>query len=719
MIQTQLIKTPAQVLSSDSSASSALPIGGVEGGQLPVDGKVAFSDAMVRAQLMGKAPASQAAMTPRVSDDIPQTNGADAKSLASGELAGEETQAAKASGDEPGLPPDDFLQQLQASLRQDVSLVHPAVPPSLQGESAPVDGNDLPPESQPLVESRALSGPGAEGKGVTAQPAPMPPGGPVPGSAGLTESAQAGLTQTEQAQTDPVQTGATAHGPLQSSLAQGDATQSNLARDALAQTGLAKAEPALAADGETTQTAMRGDVQGVDKSAAAEAGASKGGNAAHADALVASDAELGSAAPDQVAEKGTDKGTEKGTEKAADTGATRAKTEGPSPLSGAERAALLSKVIPSPEAAADKGTGTTVQLEAPTAQAGAARSFGEGLVKVGLDSQVAAQGDAPNAAGNQPREASTRDGLTGTTGDGKPGSAQDAPESKPVQAARLEQNTTKPEQNTFQAGSPSPAATPVSTPEPTLAAPQQILARQESQGPQASLTALSAGIQQMESAPVMVKVAAEFKKSDMKGSLDDVGKPGGVETKGAGQTDATASLQPAQTGAGESKPAAELAARREPQSLPHLKLATPEAPVQLHQKVNLMLTDQLQQAEIQLDPLGLGKMKIQIQLDASSQASVHFVVQHGQTREMLEQAMPRLRDMLAGQGIQLGQTLVQQQPQQQSQQQAQQQGQSAFGGQGQQGGSFNGGQSQEGEGTARSLSLLVESANDAGIDFYA
>lgn len=719
MIQTQLIKTPAQVLSSDSSASSALPIGGVEGDQLPVDGKVAFSDAMVRAQLMGKAPASQAAMTPQVSDDNPQTNGADAKSLASGELAGEETQAAKASGDEPGLPPDDFLQQLQASLRQDVSLVHPAVPPSPQGESAPVDGNDLPPESQPLVESRVLSGPGAEGKGVTAQPAPMPPGGPVPGSAGLTESAQAGLTQTEQAQTDPVQTGATAHGPLQSGLAQGDATQSDLARGALAQTGLAKAEPAPAADGETTQTAMRGDVQGVDKSATAEAGASKGGNAALADALVASDAELGSAAPDQVAEKGTDKGTEKGTDKAADTGATRAKTEGPSPLSGAERAALLSKVIPSPEAAADKGTGTTVQLEAPTAQAGAARSFGEGLVKVGLDSQVAAQGDAPNAAGNQPREASTRDGLTGTTGDGKPGSAQDAPESKPVQAARLEQNTTKQEQNTAQTGSSSPAAAPVSTPEPTLAAPQQILARQESQGPQASLTALSAGIQQMESAPAMVKVAAEFKKSDMKGSLDDVGKPGGVETKGAGQTDATASLQPAQTAAGESKPAAELAARREPQSLPHLKLATPEAPVQLHQKVNLMLTDQLQQAEIQLDPLGLGKMKIQIQLDASSQASVHFVVQHGQTREMLEQAMPRLRDMLAGQGIQLGQTLVQQQPQQQSQQQAQQQGQSAFGGQGQQGGSFNGGQSQEGEGTARSLSLLVESANDAGIDFYA
>ncbi|RWS48064.1 beta-cystathionase, partial [Arcobacter venerupis] len=88
------------------------------------------------------------------------------------------------------------------------------------------------------------------------------------------------------------------------------------------------------------------------------------------------------------------------------------------------------------------------------------------------------------------------------------------------------------------------------------------------------------------------------------------------------------------------------------------------------------------------------------------------------TREMLEQAMPRLRDMLAGQGIQLGQTQVQQQSQQQ-----QQQGQPTFSGQGQQGQS--GGQSHagnglvEGEPTTANLSLLVESTNGSGIDFYA
>ncbi|MGL4933742.1 MAG: flagellar hook-length control protein FliK, partial [Aeromonas sp.] len=157
--------------------------------------------------------------------------------------------------------------------------------------------------------------------------------------------------------------------------------------------------------------------------------------------------------------------------------------------------------------------------------------------------------------------------------------------------------------------------------------------------------------------------------------------------------------------------------RREPQQLPHLKLAGQDAPAELYQKVNLMLADKLQQVEIQLDPLGLGKMKIQIQIGADSQANVHFVVQHGQTREMLEQAMPRLRDMLAGQGIQLGQAQVEQQTQQQ------QQGKPSFNGQGQsgQGGSqaHAGSSSGEGDITTSTLSVLVESTNSSGIDFYA
>ena len=256
---------------------------------------------------------------------------------------------------------------------------------------------------------------------------------------------------------------------------------------------------------------------------------------------------------------------------------------------------------------------------------------------------------------------------------------------------------------------------------PVMVAPQQVLAQAESQGPQAPLSTISAGIKQME-----VTGTDEVRKAV---SLEVKPKAGEAE-KSLVATTSSSESSPSQTVqhgqnsqtqpqvADSRAPAAEPTLRREPQNLPHLKLASQEAPAELHQKVNVMLAEKLQQAEIQLDPLGLGKMKIQIQMGADSQANVHFVVQHGQTREMLEQAMPRLRDMLAGQGIQLGQTQVQQQSQQQ-----QQQGQPTFNGQGQQGQSSgqqrSGNGLVEGELTTSNPSLLVESTNGSGIDFYA
>lgn len=62
-------------------------------------------------------------------------------------------------------------------------------------------------------------------------------------------------------------------------------------------------------------------------------------------------------------------------------------------------------------------------------------------------------------------------------------------------------------------------------------------------------------------------------------------------------------------------------------------------------------------------------MNIQLSIDQDQKANVQFVVQQGNARELLEQALPKLRDMLASQGVQLGQTSVQQQAagQQQSQ----------------------------------------------------
>ena len=134
------------------------------------------------------------------------------------------------------------------------------------------------------------------------------------------------------------------------------------------------------------------------KSATTEAGASKGDKGTLADALVASDAELGSAAPTRLRRKARRRGQTRPT-----TLAPHGPRPRPSPCPAEERAASI-KSDPEPEAAADKGTGTAVHLEAQRRRPVRPGPSARGLVKVGLDSQVTAQGDAPNAAGNLPRE---------------------------------------------------------------------------------------------------------------------------------------------------------------------------------------------------------------------------------------------------------------------------------------------------------------------------
>ncbi|WP_410171355.1 flagellar hook-length control protein FliK [Aeromonas jandaei] len=397
-------------------------------------------------------------------------------------------------------------------------------------------------------------------------------------------------------------------------------------------------------------------------------------------------------------------------------------TKGDKPLSGAERVAQLAKLMPTvesapvtkPETASGSqvgpdsemdsavplNKGQAAQTTAPQGQGEALKTFHEGLKQADGTAQNGSQG--------------------GAQGDGKSAGQQTTADSNPAltaQSAREGAATAPVSVTTQSAQAPAPASA-----EPVMVAPQQVLAQVESQGPQAPLSTISAGIQQMEAAG-----ATPLRKSaqiDVKPKVDSANQSV-VVTEAASESSQSQQVQHSQNSQPQvqvaenrTPSAAEGAQRREPQNLPHLKLAGQEAPAELHQKVNVMLADKLQQAEIQLDPIGLGKMKIQIQIDASSQASVHFVVQHGQTREMLEQAMPRLRDMLAGQGIQLGQTQVQHQSQQQ-----QQQGQATSGGQGQQGQS--GGQSGSGRGqeagdvTTSTLNVLVESTNGSGIDFYA
>ncbi|MGL6541588.1 flagellar hook-length control protein FliK [Aeromonas hydrophila] len=497
----------------------------------------------------------------------------------------------------------------------------------------------------------------------------------------------------------------------------------------------ADAESAEAAATLTQPLAGSSDKQGATTSAAAlarqaaslltgETSVPVDAKAAQPDAVMTDDAAL-TAQLQETGKEGSGKESGTGANANQPTDNNGKETKGSkNELSAAERAALLSKV---PAAAlseqgendtkiqlegADKGAKPVVPpmagkeepvktaplqatYQAVATQPGAARAFEEGVTRTDGGSSSVAADKAPT--------------QTAAEGDGQSKPVATKAEGQPAPAAS--------------SGAPAPATAPVS--EPVLVAPQQVLASSEPQGPQASLASLSAGLKQMEATERSDAPRARSEvKVDVKQKVEELARGSAQESSETTTTPESSRSQQVQQNSQpqavghDNRPAAtEAAARREPANLPHLKLADPEAPAQLHQKVNLMLADKLQQAEIQLDPLGLGKMKIQIQMGADSQANVHFVVQHGQTREMLEQAMPRLRDMLAGQGIQLGQTLVQQQPQQQSQ------GQSAFAGQGQQGqkgsGSFAETGQTEAEVTGAGMRLSTESTNDSGIDFYA
>ncbi|MDP5039378.1 MAG: flagellar hook-length control protein FliK, partial [Paraglaciecola sp.] len=105
-----------------------------------------------------------------------------------------------------------------------------------------------------------------------------------------------------------------------------------------------------------------------------------------------------------------------------------------------------------------------------------------------------------------------------------------------------------------------------------------------------------------------------------------------------------------------------------------INLAKPEAHQQLAEKVRWMVNTNNLIAEIRLDPAELGSMQVKVSLSSDS-ASVNFVVQSQQTRDALESATPRLREMLADKGIELGQSSVRQESQakQDNQGQSQQQ----------------------------------------------
>ena len=143
----------------------------------------------------------------------------------------------------------------------------------------------------------------------------------------------------------------------------------------------------------------------------------------------------------------------------------------------------------------------------------------------------------------------------------------------------------------------------------------------------------------------------------------------------------------------------------------NLNLLQQDAAGQLRERVNLMVRQNIQVAEIRLDPAGLGQMQIKIDMQ-QEQASVQFVVQQPQAKEALEQHMPRLREMLQQQGITLSEGNVQQQSQQQERQLAQRDDNGS--------GRHRGGQDAGDDSSAAAPAVQVTATvNDRLVDYYA
>ena len=73
---------------------------------------------------------------------------------------------------------------------------------------------------------------------------------------------------------------------------------------------------------------------------------------------------------------------------------------------------------------------------------------------------------------------------------------------------------------------------------------------------------------------------------------------------------------------------------------------------ELGARVSLMIRSRESSASLQLTPVDLGPVEVNVTVK-DSQATIHFGATQADTRALLEAALPRLREMLAAQGFQL------------------------------------------------------------------
>jgi hypothetical protein len=88
----------------------------------------------------------------------------------------------------------------------------------------------------------------------------------------------------------------------------------------------------------------------------------------------------------------------------------------------------------------------------------------------------------------------------------------------------------------------------------------------------------------------------------------------------------------------------------------------------MSERVMWATNQQVQTATMQLDPPELGALQVKLHI-FQEQVSVTFTSPHANVRDAVEQSLPRLREMLAEQGMDLGESLVNDQSSDQRRQQ--------------------------------------------------
>lgn len=117
----------------------------------------------------------------------------------------------------------------------------------------------------------------------------------------------------------------------------------------------------------------------------------------------------------------------------------------------------------------------------------------------------------------------------------------------------------------------------------------------------------------------------------------------GADTGTAGNTAALTYTQPAAPATVKDQSAA---------SLPvHTPLRHPEWSDEVSQRIRWVIGNQMQSAELKINPPQLGPIEVRVSVDTDQQMTVTLTSQHALVRETLQESIPRLRDLMNEHGF--------------------------------------------------------------------